>query len=495
MENSGNLKYPSWPVLLTNPSAANLNVFKNPVTNLIELVLPTLGKSIPLGTDTYVSVTLPNIATKKVGGIDLTGVYPASDINYEYGFTIEMLRKQPGVDNDEYWPLMFHFYDKMNTILPPASGEVDIQNANQLTMITNLLAQANDSQVGEEYNLPDLLEVGYKFNITINLASPVTLVFGSTSIAVTTINNLVINASDIIFVITANSGTIWSGVLMVPYSVGAPSGSTTLAAITKYGIYFKSLTEVWDWNVKIDEFQWEEHEFSYLIYDALVATAPIHKISFGTANSSGESNLDADSAAEDTNVKLANVVNALAIPGVSAFAEAEKCTTIYATVPMTVHRLPGTTLVIDNAVKPPSGVTTYSSMSSKTIWKQLTADQVFKTFAHMQNLGELSVLVRGDVPADEEYVKISIVHKGHTHASMHSASGFGQGEQRLYIYMPKAKFIEKVYATASSTLAVPLAAGSANSVSMIMNAATTASGNLGFANAVGSWKDYTVVIA
>lgn len=493
MENSGNLKYPSWPVLLTNPSASNLNVFKNPVTNLIELVLPQHGKSIPLGTNTYVSVSLPNIATKKVGGIDLTGVYPASDVNYEYGFTIEMLRKQPGVDNDEYWPLMFHLYDKMNTLLPPASGEVDIQNANQLTMITNLLAQANASQVGEEYNLPDLLEVGYKFNITIDLASPVTLVFGSTSIAITTIDNLVINTAGVTFVITNNSTTVWSGVLMVPYSVGAPADATTLAAITKYGIYFKSKTEVWDWNVKIDEFQWTEHEFSYAIYDDIIATIPYHRFSFGGTV------YDANTSATDTNVKLANVITGLAIPGVSAYAVATKCTTIYSTNIMTVTPLAGATIVTNKSMGlPPAGVTEYSSMASKTVWKQLTADQVFKTFAHMQNLGELSVLTRGDQPADEEYVKISIVHKGHVHASMHSASGYGQGEQRLYIYMPKAKFtsLTNGYAAAANIASGPIAAATnKNSIAMLMHAITNPANDYGKANSVGSWRDFVTAWA
>lgn len=490
MENSGNLKSPSVPVLLNVPSVSNFNVYKDTVSGLINLVLPQHGKSIPLGADTHVSVTLPNIATKKVGGVTMTGIYPNDPVNYEYGLTIEMLRKQPGVDNDEYWPLMFHLYSKLNTLQVMNISTKKIELSDQYLMVQEIVRQANLSQTNEEFNLPDILEVGYKYMITIALGAD--LVFGSDTLTVTNIQDLVKNTEGWTFIPLSLNETPnpdeWTGILMVPYSKGLPNAAT-FAKITSFGLYFKSKTEVWDWNVKIDEVQWENNAFSYLIYPTLAAAADLnHRINIGAET------FDFAGNSYDTNAEVAAKLSTFS--GVVAFGVDDHFTTAYVEDKvMTVYPLPTSTQITSQSMGlPPANTTSYTSMASKTVWKQLTADQVFKTFTHMAHLGELSTQVRHDVPLDEDYVKITLVHKGHIHASMHSASGYGFGEQRLQIYMPKSKFYEKIYATASS-LVSPIATGSTNSPSMLMNAICTSTSNLGYATAEGSWKDFTAAIA
>jgi hypothetical protein len=475
MENSGNLKYQNVPVLLNTPSAANLNVFNNTITGNVELVLPKHGKSIPLGSGTSVSISLPNIATKKVHGIDLNPLYPCNGCSYDYGFTIDAKRKQPGVDNDEYYPKMFHVYSKIAR-LQPADDDGYLDDSDRETMVYNLVALANSDS-----DLTDLFEVGCKFVMDINVGTTTGVNFGDDELvdAGDALGAIVNNDLDITVIpMSLVTGTTYRCLVFVPYGVGRPNAAAT-TIISEYGIYVKSLTENWDFQVRTAEDQWNEHSFSYGMIKDDINNDVILRFNYGASTA------DTGAAADD-NVDLATVINAFDgddVYSVGSNEGGEEFTSYYSTLPVSVYVLPGNSFTTFEG--------SFENYSSVTVWQQLTADQVYKVFAH-KHFGELDPLVRHERGLDEDYVRITLVHKDHIHASMHSASGYGYGEQRLTIYIPRTKFFTKIYDGASD-FDDALVTGTDNDIGMLFHAIIDDS--YGDANKVGDWDDFVTAWA
>lgn len=462
METAGNLKYPAIPVHIDTVTADKLNVYKDSITGSGMLRIAKNGTLVPMNSETYVSVTLPHKGVPKIIVLKPNPVAPCEMCDYEFGIQVQLKRKSPGVDNDEKAPDFYHFYDKIKGLKTLTNGNLHVDD--QASMVTKIVAKMGADPMFLKYN-----EVGTVYKVTAQAAGGAITINGEvidTASPAAMQDDLV--ASDARFVPLSTGGTPWTYYILLPYG---ETLTTELETVVIHGMYIQSKTFEFKPDVLFDQDNYVREEFSYMYVGDIAAALNYRVVVGGTKTdiaSAGNAALATAIAAIGTNVHAQGVDT--------------ECTIAY---------------VADDtlAAYPLSNANASAEVhvaSKEMQWPQLTADDVFKVFAHNKNLGEFTQLVRNDQPLNVPYVKIVIVHKGHTQAGLHGASHVGNAEQRVSIYMPHSEFIKDVYAnTTLPTSTGGIGAGSSNSFAELLEKACAAIGSSGWGvNLVGSWDDF-----
>lgn len=464
METAGNLKYPAIPVHIDTVTADKLNVFKDSITGSGMLRIAKNGTLVPMNSATHVSVTLPHKGVPKIIVLKPNPVAPCEMCDYEFGIQVQLKRKSPGVDNDEKAPDFYHFYDKIKGLQTLVNG--DLAAADQASMITKIVAKMGADPMFLKYN-----EVGTVYKVTAQDNTGAITINGTeidTDNPATMQKDLLDEESNAKLIPLNTGGTSWTYYILLPYG---ETLETELETVVIHGMYIQSKTFDFKPDVLFDQDNYVREEFSYM-YVGPIAADLNYRVVVG-----GEKTDLVDDGNAGLATEIADIGTNVHAQGVDT-----KCTIAYvADDSLAAYPLSNAN---DSAV--------VNVASKEMQWPQLTADDVFKVFAHNKNLGELTQLVRNDQPLNVPYVKIVIVHKGHTQAGLHGASHVGNAEQRVSIYMPHSEFIKDVYANITLPTATGgIGAGSAYSFAELLEKTCSPTGSSGWdVSLEGSWDDF-----
>ncbi len=487
MEQFGNLKYQNVPILLNNPSADNINFYFDTIEDTLKMFFPKVGVTIPLDGTTRMTASLPNIATKKIVGLEVNGLCPCQECNFEYGLSVELMPPKPGVDNDYYYPKMAHLYSKILKLSACSSGYMAI--VDQKTMINEVHRQMN-----ADPDLTPYIECEYMYILSeVDAENDGFAIDGTKYLAGATLKDTIEvkealiagSATGVEFIPTSETTGIIlldstkRGAVISAEGDAKINGTATTADIVPK-LYFRSLTEDWDFNLKIDETNFKKLPFSYAEWPKIdaaintyVAVGDVFLKATSTDNDAfGQALRKTDGSAG----AFKDVANFYA--GYSDTVDKE-FTTVY---------LPNKNISVFPEIT--KDVDPTSVYGAKTVFKQLTADDVWKVFANNAHLGALSNLVRQDKPVNEEFVRFTLVYDGHKSNSFHGASQGGNAQQRVTFYVPYSKIDDHIYngsTLPTSGSPTPLSGASADkSLGELITALSSGSK----ITKVGNWLDF-----
>ena len=465
----GNLKYPTFPILLNSVSASTFNVFYDSIEAQYKLMFPESGMTIA-GTDATRTLNLSKTyaGSKQLKEIILNPAYPGETLNYETGFDIKVKQRDPGVHNDNFYPQIYHVSAKLPSLGTALAGKLSL--ADQKSIKNQLFESAKLSATEGAFNVyvstnPITTSLAGASAIVLTFAdgsADVTITDTFTSVAainanatMATYGYAMLTGSGIVkFVFTYQTKCIHSiAITGANPSVTAEYTNLVIASSDPMKQAF----------VEVGSDLGTVSGFSYCIGDHYhTSNAGISGLrTVVVAPYTGTS----ESYFASTSVSLANLIIALN----SAFTDANAYATLYATGG-TKYILYSPYILIVDYYPLPSAVGSITTLYSGTgVYPSMTGDDIWRVFANNAHDGEFANLHYVDKPdTSTEYILVHLVNTLNT-GGQHIASGYGGYQQEIRAYVKASEYFKLIYGTVSLSGATGLlAAGTSKSMNAIL---------------------------
>ena len=465
----GNLKYPTFPILINTASVNTFNSYVDQVDGEYKILFPQNGM-IMGGTNTTRTLNLSKTyaGSKQLQEITLNPAFPADTLNYETGFNIKVKHRDPGVYNDHFYPEMYHVSAKLPSLGTALAGKLSL--ADQKSIKNQLFESAKLSATEGAFNVyvstnPITTSLAGASAIVLTFAdgsADVTITDTFTSVAAINANATMarygyamLTGSGIVkFVFTYQTKCIHSiAITGANPSVTAEYTNLVIASSDPMKQAF----------VEVGSDLGTVSGFSYCIGDHYhTSNAGISGLrTVVVAPYTGTS----ESYFASTSVSLANLIIALN----SAFADANAYATLYATGGTKYILYSPYTLIVDYYPLP-SAVGSITTLYSGTgVYPSMTGDDIWRVFTNNAHDGEFANQHYVEKPStSSEYILLELEANMNS-GGQHVASGFSSYQQQIKCYVKASEFFNKVYETQSISNHDLFVAGTSNSICSILD--------------------------
>ena len=472
----GNLKYPTFPILINTASVNTFNSYVDQVDGEYKILFPQNGM-IMGGTNTTRTLNLSKTyaGSKQLQEITLNPAFPADTLNYETGFNIKVKHRDPGVYNDHFYPEMYHVSAKLPSVVTTETGYLhagDVAKVKKALWDSGKLS-ATEGAFEMWLSTPETstVTVANITVITLNFTDGTTAASGtltndnSTSLDEINADSILVRygvtalltaTNKLKFIIKGTTNTLYSN-KCVDFISFTLSSSTLASVYTNLLVVStdpmkQAFVEVESDLGTVSAFSYAKIKqsstgYSGIFIKVIKDSDNTAKTYWGTSSNTLDQEFAAvNSAINDTTYAYAGKYDA------DEYVIYSPCTLFIDQYPYTTTKGSITELY--------SGVGIYPRLTGDDIWR------IFTNNAHDGEFANQHYVEKPDTSS--EYILMELTSNMNS-GGQHVASGFSSYQQQIKCYVKASEFFNKVYETQSISNHDLFVAGTSNSICSILD--------------------------